>query len=127
MNDNIVNHAIGGEVQFGEDQEFALVHRYRPGTSFVIWRLDDVPLLEIQTRLWHDLERRHGLEEELEEVRLVGLELVALLAHCEVAVQSRDPLDERGGHAELPELGLDGVRRLVAVDENGAYTRAKME
>lgn len=63
--------------------------------------------------------RREGLAKQLQQVDLVRVERVSGLADDVRRVECRDTLEERGRHAELTELRLEGMRRRFVVDQDG--------
>ena len=90
-------------------------------------RLDQRAGRQDEAGLRHDLELgasarpegepthcREELAEQLDDVDLVRLELVALLADRIGRVERRHAAVESTGHAELAEAGLEAVRRAVA-------------
>ena len=90
-------------------------------------RLDQRAGRQHEAGLRHDLELgvsartvcepthcREELAEQLDDVDLVRLELVALLADRIGRIERRHAAVEPAGHAELAEAGLEAVRRPIA-------------
>jgi hypothetical protein len=70
---------------------------------------------------------RERLSEQLQQVDLIRVQRVALLAHDVGVVERGNTLEEGRRHAEFAELGLEGMGRGVVVDVNGACSESESE
>lgn len=79
----------------------------------------------VQSRIERATHSRQRLHKDLEEVDLVCVEGVALLANGVSCQKSGDTTDEGCSETEFTELGLKGVGSSLLAEENGTCKQSK--